>query len=296
MHFTEKYHEFLSQFDGFIVTPFSSFAFLYEKTNKPIIIVNAARYEIPFTDKPDLWKSLDRFLISGAKKNKIFFVANNIGDAKYLEFYTGIESEIIPSLCLYSQAEHSGKNREFIFHNPRNRGSIKLLERAFETLGLATQCPRDYGSFQTVCDYRGIVHIPYQISTMSIFEQYSANIPLFFPSKDFLFSLQRHNPAYFLDEVSFFHLFKAMPAPTATRDLNNLKDPNIVRFWIDSADYYDEENMPHILYFHSFEHLRKLLQTVDTQEISRKMKEHNLKKKKKVFDKWKELLDKVAQA
>ena len=33
---------------------------------------------------------------------------------------------------------------------------------------------------------KAMLHLPYEISTMSIFEQYSANIPLIFPSKVFL--------------------------------------------------------------------------------------------------------------
>ncbi len=38
--FYERYKDFLEEFDGFIVTYNSTFALLYEKTNKPIIIIN----------------------------------------------------------------------------------------------------------------------------------------------------------------------------------------------------------------------------------------------------------------
>ena len=38
-------------------------------------------------------------------------------------------------------------------------------------------------SWEHLYSYRGIIHIPYNISTMSIFEQKAAGIPLFFPNK-----------------------------------------------------------------------------------------------------------------
>ena len=40
--------------------------------------------------------------------------------------------------------------------------------------------------WQEVADYKGVIHIPYNASTMSLFEQYASNIPLFFPTLEFL--------------------------------------------------------------------------------------------------------------
>ncbi len=292
--FYERYRDFLSQFDGFIVTAFSSFALVFEKFDKPIIIVNSSRYEMPFTDKPDYWNLLNRFLIDGVNRNKVFVVANNIGDVEYLKRYTGIESEFIPSLCLYTKAEYTGKMNGFIFHNPRCAPFINEAESFLSRFGLIMPYPYNHKSFQTMCDYKGIIHIPYQISIMSLFEQYSANIPLFFPTKNLLFSMWGRRPSEVLNEISAFKIFNSRPPPTIEGDLNNLKDPNVIKFWIDTADFYDQENMPHIQYFHSYKHLEELLRTVDTQEISRKMKEHNVQKKKMVFEKWKQLLEKIA--
>jgi hypothetical protein len=293
--FYERYGDFLDQFDAFIVTSFSSFALIFEKLNKPIIVINSARYEIPFTDKKDLWNLLNNYLIDSVLNEKIFIVSNNNGDLSYLKYYTGIESEFIPSLCIYTKAEYSHKFNSFVFWNTRNNYFLKQIESLFLFSRLINDFPKNYCSFQGLFNYKGIIHFPYQISVMSLCEQYSANVPLFFPSKDFLYLLQNQRPTDILNEVSFFWMFKSVPPPTLVGDLNNLKDPNVLKFWIDSADFYNEENMPYIQYFHSFEHLEYLLRTVDTQEISKKMKEHNLKKKKMVFEKWKRLLDKVTE-
>jgi len=102
--FYERYKDFLNQFDGFIVTHNSSFSLLYEKFNKPIIIINSTRYENPFTRSLDRWIWLNDYLKKGVKKNKIFIISNNKGDQRYLKFYTGLDSLHIPSLCLYTNA------------------------------------------------------------------------------------------------------------------------------------------------------------------------------------------------
>lgn len=294
--FHERYGEFLGNFDGYIVSSFSSFAMLYEKTNKPIIIVNSARYEIPFTDKPELWEILNKFLIDGVDQNKIFLVANNKGDLSYLKYYTGLESEFIPSLCNYTKAKYSGKNTGFVFQNSKLKPFIKSIEDHVNSTGLIQPFPHNFDSWQTLYDFKGIIHFPYQISTMALFEQYTANVPLFFPSKKFLQNLQKNYPHDILNEVSFFFMFNMLSAPTEKGDLNNMNDPCVLQFWIDSADFYDEENMPYIQYFDSIKHLKYLLLTTNTDEISRKMEAHNKNKKKMVFEQWKKLLDKVEQS
>lgn len=96
--FYERYKDTLSQFDAFIVTHTPCFALLYEKFNKPIIIINSTRYEQPFTLDPDKWEWLNDYLKKGVEEGKIFIVSNNKGDQQYLKHYTGIQSEHIPSL------------------------------------------------------------------------------------------------------------------------------------------------------------------------------------------------------
>ncbi len=292
--FSEKYESYLSQFDGFIVSAFSSFALLFERFDKPIIVVNAVRYEIPFTDKPASWDLLNQFLVDGVKRHKIFLVSNNKGDAIYLKKATGLDSELIPSLGLYTNAKYSGKNNAYVFHNPKKNPFIETFKSYLRLDSLIHSPPENY-LWQTLYDYKGIIHIPYQVSIMSLFEQYSANVPLFFPSKECLIALQSLAPANVLNEISFFWLLKKIPPSQTPGDLNNLSDPNVVKFWIDSADYYDKENMPYIQYFDSPQHLKFLLLNTDTQEISRKMQADNLKKKEWVLKKWEEVLDRVSQ-
>lgn len=291
-NFYARYKDFLNQFDGYIAAFNSSFALFYQNLNKPIIIINAVRYEFPFTGKPELWESLNNFLINGVNSRKIFIVANNRADQKYLKHYTGLNSEFIPSLCLYTKAKYSGKKDRFICQPTKRYPELNNL--------IAQKCPKYISNeisfpyqWQDLYDYKGIIHFPYQVSTMSLFEQYSANVPLFFPSKEFLIKLRQKNSAL-IGEASCA-LFLPYPPllPTPSSDLNNLSNPHVIRFWIDNADFYDKANMPYIQYFNSFTHLKLLLETVNVKYISQRMKAYNRKRKKIVFEKWKSLLQQV---
>jgi hypothetical protein len=287
--FYERYKDFLSQFDGFIVTHTPAFALLYEKCNKPIIIVNSTRYEQPFTGSPEKWKWLNAYLKKGVESKKIFIVSNNKGDQKYLLQQAGLQSEHIPSLCLYTNSAYTGSTEGFIFKCPfmealcRGISDQRLIQN--DKLGHPYR-------WQDLYAFKGIVHFPYNISTMSIFEEYSANVPLFFPSKKFLRSLQASYPDRILNQLSFYQVYN-IAQPTTPHDLNNIHDESSLNSWIDSADFYDEENMPYIQYFDSFEHLEQLLKTVDCKAISAKMNEHNKQRQKLVVEKWKKILAQI---
>jgi len=288
--FYEHYKDYLSQFDGFIVTNNASFALLYEKFHKPIIIVNSTRYESPFTNKPEKWAWLDDFLKKGVQNNQIFIVSNNKGDRDYLKHFTGIDSEVIPSLCLYTKSHYTGKKKGFIWKFPgQDFKSFSKKQMGAQKKLIQNNHLSHRHSWQELYSYQGIVHFPYQISTMSIFEQYSANIPLFFPSKTFLLSLHAAHPQI-LSQLSFFSPEKA---PTEPGNPNNINNTAVLKNWIDAADFYDPENMPYIQYFDSFEHLKKLLTTVDCKKISNQMQIHNEKRKQIALKKWGNILERL---
>lgn len=292
--FYERYKDFLSQFDGFIVTHTPAFALLYEKCNKPIIIVNSTRYESPFTRKPESWKWLNNYLKEGVRNNRIFIVSNNKGDSHYLRYYTGIESDVIPSLCLYTNLKYRGTNNKFYCHGILGSFAPEWTKVATD-IGLFTRLPSGY-SWEDLYNLKGIVHFPYQVSTMSLFEYYSANIPLFFPTKEFLFKLYNLYPQDILGQLSFLGREDLLARPLPLNDPNNILNHDIIKLWIDLADYYDVENMPHIQYFNSFNELDRLLKMSNCREISQKMEEHNKIRQARAFKKWQEILEKVYES
>ena len=292
--FYARYHDFLSQFDGFIVTHACSFALLYEKFNKPIIVVSSTRYENPFTEDEDSWRLLDNFFRERVKANKAFIVANNKGDQHYFEYYTGIKPEHIPNLCLYTKCKYTGNRKGFIVRSFSDHMRIFTTDRLSDKdLIQNSQLPWGY-PWSLLYDFQGIIHFPYNVSLMSIFEQYSANVPLFFPSKEYIRQLHNELPTIVLSDLSYYFL-RHIPIPNVLNDPNNVNDPRVVDRWIDSCDFYDEENMPYVQYFDSIEHLEQLLQTADLREISKKMGEYNEKRRNRVFKQWRDLLERIIE-
>lgn len=247
--FVEQYRDELSQYDGFIVTHTPVLALLYETFNKPIIVVNSCRYEQPFSWKGDItgWNWLNSKL---KNMKNVHFISNNRADQEYLKLGAGVESTLIPSLCLYTGATYTGAlNGQVIQHGTY---------------------PPGY-TWEWLYSNKAIVHVPYEISTMSIFEQYSANVPLFFPTKRFLRELQSLKSVY-----GPLHPYLGVCA-----DMN---------WWIDRADYY---SLPHIIYFDSEQDLNDKIQTLDFQEVSKKMEEHNKLRKAHVYQQWKDVIDNI---
>jgi len=278
--FAAHYDAFLRSFDGFLVTHTPVFALLYEKFKKPIVIINSARYENPMGWVPDLvrWKWLNDGLKRLYAKGLLLVLSNNIADQHYLKLGTGLVSQHVPSLCLYISATYKPTRPQYVVYN--SRGLIpphpKLVDK--HQLGRF--------SWTDLYSYQGLVHIPYEVSTMSIFEQYTANIPLFFPSLLFLQELLLGNKIDFTGPYSNFG-----PSPELSAVLKG--NPKWIEFWIPFSDYYDTTNMPYITYFNSVDDLLKLLEETtltDLQNINAKMAMFNQERKARARREWTETL------
>jgi hypothetical protein len=293
--FYRRYRDELDLFDGFIVTHTPAFALLYLAWDKPILVVNSTRYEQPFTFDPARWRWLDAALRDGVARGQIHVVSNNKGDQAYLREHTGIDSLHIPSLCDYTGAQYRGSRQRFVLHAraahdwalpPSLDSRLITAGAAFRRWGLRRRRYR----WQELYDYRGIVHLPYQISTMSICEQYTAGVPLFFPSQSFLLELHRERPDRVLSELSFFQI-NGRPCPNDT--LNRIDDPAVLRHWISLADYYDTDNMRFVQHFDSFDHLAHVLDTVDVAAQSEQMRAFNRTRRERITAAWATVLGRI---
>jgi hypothetical protein len=237
--FRTEYDAFLRSFDGFIVGYASCFAMIYEPYGKPIIMMNAVRYDVPFCWSKDRamldehTATLHRLQSAGL----LTIVSNNRADQLYLETATGLSSHYIPSICLYTRIKYAPTRSTFLCYHvdvpPHPLVTPKYSTGAF--------------TWSDLGGYRGIIHFPYEVSTMSMFEHFSGGLPLFFPSKSFwksnghgLTSIQ----SYWGD---------ALPD-----SLQALKSPDT---WIDLSDVYLTFRSPNTHYYDSFDHLVQLLET-----------------------------------
>lgn len=289
--FYDNYKNQLKDFDGFIVTYPPPFALLYKHFNKPIIINNPIRYEWPFSFRPNAWNQFNTFIRDGVDSGKIILVANNLYDKYYMENFIQRDTKFIPSICDYYKKYYNNLhvNNQFLYYS-RNKINEFTNSKIVYKNDLFQQ-----HTHNDLMVFKGIIHIPYQISYMSIFEQYTSNIPLFFPTKEFLLKLYTEKRYSVLKEMSWNNLYNApdrsMIAHGSEFDPNAYNDIESVSFWLNYADFYDDTWMPYITYFDSFDELNDIVNTVDTAYISDCMKRFNNLRQNQIHNMWKEVID-----
>jgi hypothetical protein len=213
--FYANHKDELDKYDAFICTHHVHFLKFFERFNKPIIVIASTRYEYPFINDPARLSWLEDSL----RNNKnIIKVANNQFDQKYCENFLGNKWEWIPSLCDYTGAKYNPTLDQSVLFSKFDIKRDKTIIHQNE-LGRYT--------WEHLYSYTSIVHLPYNVSTMSIFEQCQAGVPLNFPSLDFALSLIS----------SGVNLFSEIIFP------NNLPDRQPANFlnkkWLSYSDFYN---------------------------------------------------------
>lgn len=165
----------LDKYDAFICCYPPIFLKLFEKFNKPIIVIAATRYDYPVIDDACRLSWLEDSLNNN--KNLIL-VANNEFDKKYCEKFLKKEWLHIPSLCDYTNEKYNKTKEESIIFSKFDVNSKHIHQ---SQLG-------NY-SWKDLYSYDSIIHFPYNVSTMSIFEQYNSGMPLIFPSLELTLEL-----------------------------------------------------------------------------------------------------------
>ena len=236
--FQQKYDGFLRQFDGFIVGYASCFAMLYERYNKPIIMLNAVRYDVPYcqTRNFGMLHQYDECLKRLHASKKLIIASNNKADQLYLLRGCGLSSKYIPSLCDYTRVNYAPTKPTFLCYHGH------VPEHPLVTPKNQLRHPHDW---KDLTEYKGIISFPYEISLMSLFEQFTMGMPFFFPSKVFW----KATPS--IQSISSYW----GQLPGHFYELNDLST------WIELADMYDTFQSPNTYYFDSFDHLFQLLES-----------------------------------
>lgn len=290
--FYSIYKNELNNYDAFIVTYPPTFSLLYKHFNKPIIINNPIRYEWPYSFHKKYWQEFNNFLREGYDKKQIILIANNLYDKYYMELFIDRPVEFIPSICnYYTDGGYEGTNNSFIYYSRDKINEIINPNILYKNDLFKTHTHYD------LIKFKGIIHIPYQISYMSIFEQYTYNIPLIIPTKKLLMNIYKDKKYNVLKEVSWNNYFDQNSSSyiecNCEQDPNNYESLESMEYWINYADFYDETWMPHITYFDSFDELNYLVDKLDTDTISKKMKEFNKIRKNKIHSMWSSILEKI---
>ena len=184
----------IQRVDAFACFHVTSLCELYEPFNKSLIIIATSRYELGRFGK-ERWTKWNENLVRYASMTRNVIGANNLYDAEYIKYFTGIQPQLLPSFCNYTNASYNPTKMEFLFAKNSNPPFFQLFMKNFtasykqaNSTFQITPITKKYGNYKylEIAAHRGIVHVPYQVSVMSFFEQYRMNIPLFAPSKELL--------------------------------------------------------------------------------------------------------------
>ncbi len=297
--FYERYKDELSGYDGFIVTYPPSFALLFERFEKPVIIQAPIRYEVPFSHRPELWRAFDDHLRAGIDAGRIIALANSRYDAKYAEHFTRRPWTHVPSLCEYTGVRYAPTKPWFLWYS-----RVRALPPALSGVSIPSlvlkdgALPQGY-KWADLVAFRGLVGVPYNISTMSIFEHYAQGLPMWFPSEAFMLAMRQAAPAQVLGEVTWNQTLGLPPGSsvgTGEDDPNRYDSLEVLARWLPLADFYDREWMPHLRYFSSMADLRDQLAGASDEDLratSHAMLDHGKVRRARVLDLWRGVVDRV---
>lgn len=283
--FYKKYKQELNDVSCFYCFYSPSFSLLYEKFDKPIIIHAPIRFETPFHNDTKKLEWFFSFLQRGVDDKQIYLCANNMLDKIHIEKTINREVAYISSYCGYNKKTCLLENEKIIFD--KNRSSVNLDEKRFYRFGA------EY-SLDDFYKFSGCVMTPYHNSTMALFERYASNMPLFLPSLNFLMDNWKKNPMNVLEEISWFKIEKTYPQYVyGEEDVNLYLNKKSTEFNFSLSDWLDKNWMSNVIQFDSEDHLSDLVDQVDKNAISQKMKEENVTRKHIILSKWKSVFSKI---
>jgi len=293
----EKYDEFyeahkksLMPFDGFIATYPPIFARLYNKWKKPIILHAPIRYDFPIHGSPELLTKWNNWIKETVASGRLKLLGNSKYECEYMRITGGHNPKHIPSLCEYFPKRDKRNRNGFVLYEQGNSLKKFVPEIKDRNEGL----PHGW-EWPQIHNFKAVIHLPYQVSTMSVFEHYTANIPMIFPSPKFLADMYFCGKWKVLGQVATSkRITKSILPIQGDIDPNNYNSRETVeQLWLKNADFYDREWMREILYFDNMEELKHICNTTDFELVSEKMRIHNEERKAKVYSLWKDVFNEI---
>ena len=134
---------------------------------------------------------------------------------------------------------------------------------------------------------------------MSIFENYAQNMPMFFPTQEFMCQLHGAHTERVMCETTWMQTWRLgdrTPPELGVpyeNDPNRYCDDEIFRRWLGFSDFYDGDWMPDLIYFESFAQLREQLELTDLDRTRRRMRAANVGRLSRIRQLWQETLETI---
>jgi len=205
-------------------------------------------------------------------------IHNNHADKWYAAQYLGDFGPVIQSLCdsplRFRIASPPSVAKPFLiwdtrFHIPDGKSSKTLLE-IYDRLGAVCEVTsilsrklNGYLDDNMLAEFQAIIHVPYNVSTMSCFEQSAAGIPIWVPTPEFLEKILLDPEEH--SELSWFCYSRDQEAYAAQPD--QVWKAECVREYIRRADFYNGA-LNTVFTFSSVEDLAARISTVSYEHVA----------------------------
>jgi hypothetical protein len=250
--FLKRYRLALSRYSGFLVSYTFSFLQIFESLNKPILAVNATRYESPYTLKKEQYLSLNESIQRLNRSGHLTIVSNNLGDKDYLKLLTGVDSSFVPNLCDYVTT-HKPDGLPWIVHSRNRTLSNQIASQITNAVTQEFAFPLGF-THEAFSKHAGVILIPYNISTMRLFELTTAGFPVRIPS-DRLLKEWASLPGV-LSELSWTQVFNVDCPEWLLESPADPKWEGFLDWWLERADWNDSFYFPNVTRFDSIEELK----------------------------------------
>lgn len=188
----------LQSVDAFVCFHPAAMCELFMPFNKSLIVIASTRYELGRFGV-NRWTTWNNNLKRIAEAPTNVVGGNNRYDVEYIKYFTGIQPQLLSSFCGYLPYRYAPSRSGFLLAPVHHAGFERIFLSEYKSICENVSCsgkvlrmreiyPRY--KYTDLTAHAGIIYIPYQVSVMSMFEQYRMNIPLFFPSLELLTTWQ----------------------------------------------------------------------------------------------------------
>lgn len=261
----------------------------------PCFHINSTRFGNEWIQTPERHEALVAALKDHLTQGKLRILHNNKGDQEYFHQYVPTvppQQELtLPSLCesllrLRIQPPTPAKillwdTRQLLLQPDGSPFLKELYTKCKQAFGESLDAQsllmaerQGYLPEGYLDSYSAVIHIPYNISTMSMFQQVRANIPIWVPSKALLAKLWADPKEP--NELSWTVFAPGSEANAST--LDSVRNPSVIDKWIQLADFYDPTILPLCYQFDSSE---DLIQRAFTTDYAAAIKHHEAKQQER---------------
>lgn len=273
----------------------------------PMIHINSTRFGNEWIQSPEKHKALVTSIQELLQQKKLRVVHNNQGDQQYFyQYFPSVDpsQELwIPSLCesfarLRVKAPSPAKaliwdTRQLLLLENKSPFMKELFTKlktkwgdAIESQAILMAQAKSYLPEGYLDTYTAVIHIPYNISTMSMFQQVRANIPIWVPTKRLLKQLwfDTNEP----NELSWTVFAPGSEKEASTMD--HVRKAEVLDKWLETADFYKPDILPLVFQFDSIEDLVNKVFATDYQSAMDKSEAKQQSQRENIIFAWEQVL------